>query len=75
MIGAEDVFDRGVLGTELAENLSQSQLTVIAEAGHTPSMERPDAFNTTLSEFLYSVPFVNRLAERGIDGGPDFAVG
>ncbi|MFI6772200.1 alpha/beta fold hydrolase [Nocardia sp. NPDC050412] len=75
VVGAEDSFDRGVLGTELAENLSQSQLRVIAEAGHTPSMEGPDAFNTTLSEFLYSVPFVNRLAERGIDGGPDFAVG
>ncbi|MFI6366297.1 alpha/beta fold hydrolase [Nocardia sp. NPDC050630] len=57
VVGAEDAFDRGVLGTELAENLPQSQLTVIAEAGHTPSMERPYAFNTALSEFLHSIPF------------------
>ncbi|WP_433710228.1 alpha/beta fold hydrolase [Nocardia sp. CA-084685] len=57
VVGAEDVFDRGVLGTELAENLPQSRLTVIAKAGHTPSMERPDAFNATLSEFVNSIPF------------------
>ncbi|MBU3067863.1 alpha/beta fold hydrolase [Nocardia sp. NEAU-G5] len=53
--GDEDAFDRGVLGAELAGQIPRSRLVIIPEAGHTPSMERPDAFDTIVREFLQSI--------------------
>lgn len=52
VVGAEDHFDRGVLGTGLAASIPHSRLAVIDAAGHTPSMEIPHAFNTVVQDFL-----------------------
>ncbi|MQY21413.1 alpha/beta fold hydrolase [Nocardia macrotermitis] len=52
LAGAEDVFDRGVLAAELAALIPAAQLAIIPEAGHTPSMETPDVFDSVVREFL-----------------------
>ncbi|WP_019925685.1 alpha/beta fold hydrolase [Nocardia sp. BMG111209] len=55
VVGAEDSFDRGVLAAELAGLIPGSRLAVVADSGHTPSLERPLSFNAELEEFLESV--------------------
>ncbi|WP_280193016.1 alpha/beta fold hydrolase [Nocardia farcinica] len=55
IVGAEDQFDRGVLGADLAATIPDAHLTVIDEAGHTPNMERPEAFDDALAAFLDSL--------------------
>ncbi|WP_216897543.1 alpha/beta fold hydrolase [Nocardia alni] len=59
--GAEDVFDRGVLAAELANLIPDARLVIIPEAGHTPSMETPAAFDAVLREFLRSIRRDGRL--------------
>ncbi|MCX4092598.1 alpha/beta fold hydrolase [Nocardia sp. alder85J] len=55
VVGAEDSFDRGELAAELAGLVPGSRLAVVADSGHTPSLERPLSFNAELEEFLESV--------------------
>ncbi|MGW1742020.1 alpha/beta fold hydrolase [Nocardia sp. NPDC001965] len=52
VVGAEDVFDRGVLGVELASVIPHSRFAAIDHAGHTPSLEAPSAFNAIVADFL-----------------------
>ncbi|TWS21642.1 alpha/beta fold hydrolase [Tsukamurella asaccharolytica] len=52
VVGAEDAFDRGVLGVGLAEALGAGDPHVIGGAGHTPSLETPDRFDAVLLPFL-----------------------
>jgi 3-oxoadipate enol-lactonase len=52
VVGAEDVFDRGVLGVDLAAALGAADPRVIDGAGHTPSLETPDRFDAVLLPFL-----------------------
>lgn len=53
--GAEDHFDRGVLGAELAAAIPGSRYIGIDQAGHTPSLETPEVFNTTVQCFLEAI--------------------
>ncbi|MBY8856132.1 alpha/beta fold hydrolase [Nocardia sp. CA2R105] len=55
LAGAEDVFDRGVLADELAGLIPDARLAILPEAGHTPSMETPGAFDTVVQDFLASI--------------------
>jgi 3-oxoadipate enol-lactonase len=52
IVGQDDVFDRGVLASELAASIPGAQLVTLPELGHTPNMEAPDLFNSILTEFL-----------------------
>jgi pimeloyl-ACP methyl ester carboxylesterase len=49
--GADDAFDDGA-GARMHELMPHSTFVRIDGAGHTPSMEQPEAFNTALEEFL-----------------------
>ncbi|WP_067677008.1 alpha/beta fold hydrolase [Nocardia miyunensis] len=62
--GAEDAFDRGVLAAELAELIPNAELAIIPEAGHTPSMETPDAFDAVVRDFLQSISRGARHRDR-----------
>ncbi|WP_433566691.1 alpha/beta fold hydrolase [Nocardia sp. CA-151230] len=55
IVGAEDHFDRGVLGVELAAAIPGCRFAVVDQAGHTPSMEAPLDFNTAVQRFLDSI--------------------
>ena len=55
LAGAEDAFDRGVLAAELADLIPDARLAIIPEAGHTPSMETPAAFDAVVRELLQRI--------------------
>lgn len=50
--GAEDVADFGAIARHLAEALPDARAATIADAAHLPSLERPEAFEDLLLEFL-----------------------
>jgi pimeloyl-ACP methyl ester carboxylesterase len=50
--GAEDALIPAAAARSLHDALPQSSLEWITGAGHLPSLERPDAFNTVLGAFL-----------------------
>lgn len=52
VVGDEDAFIRVADARNLAESLPQARLAVIERAGHLPSLERPDAFDRELLEFV-----------------------
>ena len=51
VVGADDVFDGGA-GRRMADLAPDARLVVIDEAGHTPSLEQPAAFDDALRAFL-----------------------
>ncbi|KXO88916.1 alpha/beta fold hydrolase [Tsukamurella pseudospumae] len=52
VVGAEDVFDGGVLGAGLAAALGTVDLHVLPSTGHSPSLETPDLFDALLLALL-----------------------
>ncbi|MFI4988973.1 MAG: alpha/beta fold hydrolase [Alphaproteobacteria bacterium] len=50
--GADDRLTPVRLGREMAAKIPDARLVVIDEAGHLPNIERPEAFNAALLEFL-----------------------
>jgi len=38
---------------QFRDNLPNAKLIMLAECGHVPMMEKPEAFNKALEEFLY----------------------
>ena len=50
--GAEDVPDFRAIARHLAETLPDARAATIADAAHLPSLERPEAFEDVLLEFL-----------------------
>jgi len=52
IVGEEDTVTPQSLAEELHRGIAGSQLTVIPSAGHLSNMERPDAFNAVLGDFL-----------------------
>jgi pimeloyl-ACP methyl ester carboxylesterase len=53
--GAHDLPDFRVIAAELAARLPGARLVELGWAGHLPSLERPDAVNDILIEFLGEV--------------------
>ena len=52
VIGEHDYLDLRAAADHLAEQLSDTDAVVIAQAAHIPSLERPELFNATLEDFL-----------------------
>jgi pimeloyl-ACP methyl ester carboxylesterase len=50
--GSHDFADFGQIAAELAERLGDARHVELAWAGHLPSLERPDAVNPLLIDFL-----------------------
>ncbi|MGK7223569.1 alpha/beta fold hydrolase [Kocuria flava] len=55
VVGADDPFDGGA-GRRTAELVPGAELVVVDGAGHTPSMERPEAFDAAVDAFLRRLP-------------------
>lgn len=55
VVGESDVGDFHAIATTLASEIPGSQLCVIADAAHLPSLEDPASFNDELAEFLSSL--------------------
>ena len=53
--GSEDVIIKPDDARALARAIPGARLEVIEEAGHLPSIERPEAFNQVLLDFLHTV--------------------
>jgi pimeloyl-ACP methyl ester carboxylesterase len=52
LVGEEDVITPPSESRTLANGIPNSQLQIMASAGHFPMLEQPDAFNRLLGEFL-----------------------
>jgi pimeloyl-ACP methyl ester carboxylesterase len=52
--GEEDVIIPITAGEEMANGVQNGRLVRIADAGHTPNLEDPDAVNAAISDFLES---------------------
>jgi len=52
--GADDRLTPVKLGRDMAAQIPDARLVVIEAAGHLPNIERPDAFNAAVLEFLLS---------------------
>jgi pimeloyl-ACP methyl ester carboxylesterase len=52
IVGAEDVITPPALSEKMHQAIPGSELVSIPEAGHLSSVERPDAFNNALANFL-----------------------
>jgi len=52
VVGAEDVVTPPLLSEELASGISGAKLAKIPGAGHISNVEKPDAFNAAVLEFL-----------------------
>jgi pimeloyl-ACP methyl ester carboxylesterase len=55
VVGRDDVFTPISEAEPIAERVPQATLAVIDGAAHMPNLERPDAFNAALADFLDSV--------------------
>jgi 3-oxoadipate enol-lactonase len=55
LVGAEDTLTPPEAGQRLAESIPGSRYQVIAEAGHLSNIERPEAFNQAVLDFLESI--------------------
>jgi 3-oxoadipate enol-lactonase len=52
LVGAEDIVTPPALSETLHNGIGGSELTVVPQAGHLSSIERPAAFNDALARFL-----------------------
>jgi pimeloyl-ACP methyl ester carboxylesterase len=50
--GSDDNITPPAVARQFAKNLPNSKLVMLKECGHAPMMERPEAFNEALEEFL-----------------------
>jgi pimeloyl-ACP methyl ester carboxylesterase len=56
IIGDGDVPDELAIADRLAAGIAGARKIIMHGAAHLPSMEQPEAFNRTVSEFLASLP-------------------
>ena len=56
IVGKEDVLTSPAEAEALCAAIPGSELQIIPKAGHSPCIERPAAFNHTVSEFLSKLP-------------------
>jgi pimeloyl-ACP methyl ester carboxylesterase len=52
VVGTEDKPDFKAIAQHLAEQISHAQLVIIEGAGHIVGIDRPDALNQVLLDFL-----------------------
>jgi pimeloyl-ACP methyl ester carboxylesterase len=52
VVGSEDLITPPALSEGLHARIPGSVLAIIPDAGHLSSLERPDAFNAALAQFL-----------------------
>ncbi|MCV3211043.1 alpha/beta hydrolase [Mesorhizobium sp. YC-39] len=64
VVGNEDVITPPSESVILAEGIPDSQLEIVAEAGHFPMLEQPEVFNRVLDEFL-----VENISRSRLMGG------
>jgi pimeloyl-ACP methyl ester carboxylesterase len=57
--GANDRLLPVTLGQQLSQAIPDARLTVIPRAGHNPMWDQPEAFNTTVINFLAESPVVS----------------
>jgi pimeloyl-ACP methyl ester carboxylesterase len=55
VVGGRDLPDFRIIAHVLAENLPRARKLVVPDAGHLPSLERPEEVNATLLSFLAAV--------------------
>lgn len=55
VVGQEDRITTPDVARQLHEGIAGSRLAIIPEAGHLSSLEQPEAFNRTLTEFLTAI--------------------
>jgi len=51
-VGELDIPDFQIIAEVLEGNIAGARLQIIADSGHIPPLEQPQAFNQTLLEFL-----------------------
>ncbi|MEU5793487.1 alpha/beta hydrolase [Streptomyces sp. NPDC047813] len=61
---ADDVLAPAHLGRELAAAVTGARYTQLADTGHLGFLERPDAFNTLLLDFLATLPTTDHGASH-----------
>jgi pimeloyl-ACP methyl ester carboxylesterase len=52
LVGELDIPDFQLIAEVLAGNIADARLQVIADSGHVPPLEQPQAFNRALLGFL-----------------------
>jgi pimeloyl-ACP methyl ester carboxylesterase len=55
IVGREDKFTPVAQAEELVENLQNSKLVIIEDAGHMPNLEHPEEFNGAVLDFLVRI--------------------
>jgi pimeloyl-ACP methyl ester carboxylesterase len=55
LVGELDIPDFQLIAEVLAANIAAARLQVIADSGHVPPLEQPQAFNEALLGFLGDV--------------------
>jgi pimeloyl-ACP methyl ester carboxylesterase len=61
-VGREDVYTPVALAEQLHDAIRGSKLAIIERAGHMPNVERPDAFNAALEQWMRSILSRSRRA-------------
>jgi len=56
VVGTEDTYTPVSDARDLHARIPDATLAVIERTAHLPNLERPDAFNAVLAEFLNSLP-------------------
>ncbi|WP_327153994.1 alpha/beta hydrolase [Streptomyces tubercidicus] len=56
VVGTEDAYTPVSDARDIHARVPDATLTLIERTGHLPNLERPDAFNTALAEFLHALP-------------------
>lgn len=56
VVGTEDTYTPVSDARDIHARVPDATLTLIERTGHLPNLERPDAFNTALAEFLHALP-------------------
>ena len=56
LVGELDIPDFQIIAEVLAENIAGARLQIIADSGHVPPLEQPQAFNRALVGFLNRLP-------------------
>jgi len=55
VVGEDDVITPPELARRMASAIPLAELRIVPEAGHLPNLERPEAFNETLSAWLSNI--------------------
>lgn len=55
IVGRQDEFTPVAKAEEMQQNIQNSKLVIIEDAGHMPNLEHPDKFNAVVLEFLAGI--------------------